>query len=177
MLGEVTQLMNFKRLQFAMSSGSQASQLQWPELNSLQSQYLVTNSSHQTANFTVLAFLKFHLQNGTLAFTAMNMHVAKLKEAFSEVHTFTKLLQCFRMRNSRDMTAVTADHFETRMSQSLSQVAIICDQQHPLSHLVEPTDGKHSLFGSRHQIDGFRTSLRIMIGTQKTLGLVDQKVA
>ena len=177
MLSKVSQLMNFKRLQFAMSPGSETSQLQWSEFNSFQSQNLVTNSSHQTANFTVLAFLKFHLQNGTLAFTAMNMHVTKLKEAFSEVHAFTKLLQRFGMRNSGDMTTIAANHFKTRMSQTLSQVAVICDQQHPLSHLVEPTDGKHSLFGSGHQIDGFGTSLRIMICTQKTLGLVDQKVA
>ena len=177
MLGEVTQLMNFKRLQFAMSSGSQTSQLQWPELNSLQSQYLVPDSRHQTANFAVLAFLKFHLQNRTLAFAAMNMHVAKLKEAFGKVHAFAKLLQCFRMGNSRDMTAVTADHFKTWMSQTLSEVAVICDQQHPLSHFVEPTDGKHSLFRSRYQIDGFGTSLGIMICTQKAFGLIDQKIA
>jgi hypothetical protein len=63
------------------------------------------------------------------------------------------------------------------MSQSLCEVAVIRDQEHSLSHLIEPTDRKHSLFGSRHQIDGFGTSLRIMVGTQKTLWLVDQKVA
>ena len=177
MLGEVTQLMNFERLQFAMSSGSQTSQLQWPELNSLQSQYLVPDSRHQTANFTVLAFLKFHLQNRALAFAAMNMHVAKLKEAFGKVHAFAKLLQCFRMWNSRDMTAVTADHFKTWMSQTLSKVAVICDQQHPLSHLVQPTDGKHSLFRSGYQVDSFGASLRIVICTQKSFRLVDQKVA
>jgi hypothetical protein len=177
MFREVSQFMNFKRLQFTMSSGSKTSQLQWSEFNSFQSQNLVTNSSHQTANFTVLAFLKFHLQNRTLTFAAMNMDITKLKEAFSEVHAFTKLLQRFGMRNSGDMTTIAANHLKTRMSQSLSQVAVIRDQQHPLSHLIEPTDGKHSLFGSRHQIDGFGTSLRVMVGTQKTLGLVDQKVA
>jgi hypothetical protein len=177
MFREVSEFMNFKRLQFAMSPGSKTSQLQWSEFNSFQSQNLVTNSSHQTANFTVFALLKFHLQNGALTFAAMNMDITKLKEAFSEVHAFTKLLQRFGMRNSGDMTTIAANHLKTRMSQSLSQVAVIRDEQHPLSHLIEPTDGKHSLFGSGHQIDGFGTSLRVMIRTQKTLGLVDQKVA
>ena len=169
--------MDFVRLQFAVSSRSQTSQLQRPELNSLQSQYLVSNSSHQTADFTVLAFLKFHLQNRALAFATMNMHIAKLKETFGEVHALAKLLQCVRMRNPGDMTTVATNDFKTRMSQSLREIAIVRDQQHALSHLIKTTDGKHSLFGSRHQINGFGTSLRIMIGAQKALGLVNQKIA
>jgi hypothetical protein len=176
MFGEMPQFVNFKRLQFAMAAGCEAAQLQRSEGNAFQGQNLVTDACQQASNFAILPFLKFHLQNDALAFTAIDVHASEFEETFSEVHAFAQLPQCVRLRNPGHVTSVSANDFKTRMSQPLSQIAVVCQQQHSFGVFVEAADGKQTLFAGRHQVDGSRAALRIMIGAKHALRLVDEKI-
>jgi hypothetical protein len=175
-LGEVSQLVNFKRLQFAMSTRCEVSQSQWTKRHSFKSQNLVPHASHQSSDFSVLAFLKFQLQNHTLAASLVNVNAAEFEISFGKVHSVTQLIECFRLRNSGHVTTIPTDDFKSRMSQLLCQIAVVCDQQHAFCIFVQTTDGEHALFTDRYQIHSARTALRISVGAEHSLGFIHKEV-
>jgi len=171
------QFMNFERLQFAVTAGRQVAQLQRAKRHTLQIEDFVPDSCHQSANFTIFAFLKFQFQNRALAFTLVNMDAAKLEIPFGKVHSVAQLIQSVRLRNAGHMAAVTADHFKTRVSQLLSQVAVVRNQQHSFGVFVQTAHREHPLFADRHKVHSSRAPHRIVVGTQHALGLVHKEIA
>ena len=159
-----------------MPSRSKAAQRERSECHSFECQHLVPDTCHQSADFTILAFLQFQFQNRTPALAAVNSHAAELEEALSKIHPVAELVQDVRFRNAGDMAAIAADHLESRMCEPLSQIAVVCDQQHPFGIFVKTSHGEQSLICHRYQIHSSRTSLRIVVRAKHSLGLVDKEV-
>ena len=144
-----------------MTSWWQTSQLQRSEGNAFQCQYFVSDASHQATDFAVLSFLQFQFQNRAAATAFENSHTSKTKKAFGKVHALAQLVQDIGLGKTGHETAIAANDFESRVSQLLSKIAVIRDQQHPFSAFVQTTDCEQPLIDRRNQIYGTRSPLRI----------------
>ena len=74
------------------------------------------------------------------------------------------------------MTAVATHDLKPRMGQFLGQIAVVRQQQHPFCVFIQSTHGKQSLVGDRNKVHGARTSHRIAVGTQHSLGLIHKEI-
>src|SRR5437867_4017281 len=61
------------------------------------------------------------------------------------------------------------------MRQAISELAVVGNEDQPLTGPVEPADGKNTLLGG-NQIDDARAAARIEIGRDDADGLIDREV-
>ena len=138
---------------------------------------LVAHTSEQAANFSIATFLQLQFQNSTASLVLDDSHTPKLEEALGKIHAFAELRQYFRCRPAGDMTAISSYDFKPRVSQSLSQIAVVGHQQQSGCILVQTADGEESLVGHRNQVDRSRSPVRISVGAQDAARFVQQKIA
>ena len=173
---EMPQVPNLCRLQFPKSTIRQRTQLEWTEGDTLQFNHLMANSSQQSTNFAVLAFLQFQFQNRAASLMSYDTNALKTEEAFGKVHPVPQLIQCLWSRPAGDMTTIAPHHFETGMRQSLGKIAVVGQQQQALRVFVQSPDREEPLIRDRDHVDRARTSFRVAVGAEHAFGFVQQEV-
>jgi hypothetical protein len=137
----------------------------------------VPDTSQQPPDFPVFSLLQLQLQDRASPLMTHKADLAKPKEALSKVHAFPELLQRFRSGLPSHLTSITPHHFKPRMGQSLGQISVVGQQQQTLSIFVKSPNCEQPLIPSRNEVHCSRTPLRVTVGAEHPLRLIQQKVA
>jgi hypothetical protein len=171
-----TQLLQLCSLKFTELAWSQAAEPQRSEGDALQCNDLVPNPRHQPSDFAVLAFPKLQLQHCTPPVSPRDANALKAEEPIGKVHSVAQLLQDRIVRDSSDLTAITAEDFKPGMCHALSEVAVVRDEKQAHRAFIKPADGEQPLVARRDKINGSRPAFRVAIRADNSRWFVDQKI-
>jgi carboxypeptidase C (cathepsin A) len=105
----------------------------------------VPDACQQSTNFAISPFLQFQFKDRAAALSLDYSHTPESEEPFGKIQTFAKLRKYFRSRPAGHMTPISSDNFKTRMSKSLCQITVVCDQQQAGRVFVQSSDCEQTL--------------------------------
>jgi hypothetical protein len=105
----------------------------------------VSDACQQSANFAISPFLQFQFKDRAASLSLDDSHTTESEEPLGKIQALAKLREHFRSRPAGHMTTISSDNFKTRMSKSLCQITIVCDQQQTGRVFIESSDCEQAL--------------------------------
>jgi hypothetical protein len=134
--------------------------------------HLVAEAGQHPADFAVLPLVEHHLQHRALLVLGAEEDVLGPGRPLGEADTAAEVIDRFRSRDPGDLHEIALLDPVARMGEEIRQFAVVGDEDQPLAHPVEPTDGEQPLL-SRHEIDHARPPCRIEVGRHHADRFVD----